>query len=153
MLSPIGVSPSYPQDDLALTRIINNPKRGFGQQAMQQLQNKAQQNHLSLHDCLRQSLSDNSIKGKAYKTMSLFYQQWQTWQSAMKTTAQEQQKNLARQILTESGYLQQWQESTSLTASSKLENIEELLRALSNYLSIEHFIEHVNLLTQTDDRD
>lgn len=54
---------------------------------------------------------------------------------------------LANLMLEESSYRAMWQADKSPEAAGRLENLRELVRALSDFKSLEEFLEHVGLVT------
>src|SRR5690606_29399049 len=59
---------------------------------------------------------------------------------------------LARQILDESGYTGMWQADRTAEAAGRLENLNELVRAMEDYETLGAFLEHVSLVMDNDAR-
>ena len=137
----------YTDDDLALTRIINTPKRGVGAKALEKLTALARKNKTSLFTAIEDTVRDNHISGKARQTLDTFCQRVRLWHTWLETLPHQE---AARQILEDSGYLALWHNSRDIVATTKQENIDELIRALKNYETMHQFIDHVSLLTQAD---
>ncbi|MBC6445108.1 MAG: UvrD-helicase domain-containing protein [Alphaproteobacteria bacterium GM202ARS2] len=137
----------YLDDDLALIRIINTPKRGVGPKALDKLTALARQNQTSLFIGIETAVRDGHISGKAYQTLALFCQQARQWHTWLQTLPHQE---AARQILEDSGYLALWHKNRDIVATSKQENIDELISTLKNYETMPQFIDHVSLLTQAD---
>ncbi|MFW1331948.1 hypothetical protein ACEV9E_25095, partial [Vibrio parahaemolyticus] len=58
--------------------------------------------------------------------------------------------DLARQILDESGYTGALQAEKSVEASGRLENLNELVRAMEEYETLGAFLEHVSLVMDNE---
>ncbi len=60
-------------DDLALERVIENPKRGVGESTLKQLYNFGSQNKLCLEDSIKKKLEDDSLKPKIKTSYNNFH--------------------------------------------------------------------------------
>jgi DNA helicase II / ATP-dependent DNA helicase PcrA len=139
-----------PDDDLALERIINVPKRGVGEKAQQQLQSVARANGVSLMDGLRLALSDGVIGGKARGELHAFVTHIDRFS---KMLASRNHIELAEMILDETGYTAMWQNEKTPEAEGRLENLKELIKALENFENLQGFLEHVALIMDNDSED
>jgi DNA helicase-2/ATP-dependent DNA helicase PcrA len=54
-------------------------------------------------------------------------------------------------LLDESGYTEMWQKDKSPDAPTRLENLKELLRALSEFETLAGFLDHVSLVMENDE--
>jgi len=145
---------SQPHDDLALERIINTPKRGIGKATMEELHTHARAHNCSLYTAIETLLNAGAIKGKLGTKLKELIASFTRWRDLSEHTALP---DLADQILDESGYREMWQLDKSPESSGRLENLRELIRALGEFESVLHFLEHVGLVadtaSQTDTRD
>ena len=57
---------------------------------------------------------------------------------------------LAETILDESGYTEMWQNDKSVEAESRLDNLKELVNAISEFDTIRSFIEHIQLVMDNE---
>ena len=141
-----------PDDDLAFERIVNTPKRGAGDKAMQTMQRAARGNGVSLLEGARIAVASGDLSGKAKTEIAKLVQQFDQW-SAMVRAAQVSHVELAEQILDESGYTTMWQNDKTPEAPGRLENLKELVKALEQFENLQGFLEHVSLImdNETDD--
>ena len=68
------------------------------------------------------------------------------WRNEKSTTAAE----LTETILDESGYTEMWQNDKSIDSETRLDNLKELVNALSEFDNIRSFIEHIQLVMDND---
>ena len=132
-------------DDLALTRIINKPRRGIGDGALKALETAAREKHLSLFDAIDWAELRPSVR----KTITAFANLIRDWQEARQELEPAQ---LLERILKESGYLMMWQTDKSADAEGRVENLKELQNVLSDFDSLQEFIEYAALVTESDEQ-
>ncbi len=135
---------NQPQDDLALERIINTPKRGIGKATMEQLHIRARADNASLYRTIETLLAAGELKGKTGVTLQKFLAQCEGWR---KQLAELPLAELTDLVLEESGYRAMWQADSSPEAAGRLDNLRELVRALADFPSLAEFLEHVGLVT------
>ncbi len=92
-----------PDDDLAFERIVNTPKRGAGDKAMQTMQRAARGNGVSLLEGARLAVSTGDLTGKARGQVGHLIEQFDRWH-ARALDPKQSHIELAEQILDESGY-------------------------------------------------
>ncbi|MCK0102015.1 UvrD-helicase domain-containing protein [Pseudohalocynthiibacter sp. F2068] len=134
-----------PDDDLAFERIVNTPKRGVGDKALQTIQICARENGLSLLEATRYLVSSGDLKGKAKSELAKLIAGFDRWADAAhdgKTSHIE----LAEVVLEESGYTEMWQKDKTPEAPGRLENLKELVKALEQFENLQGFLEHVALI-------
>ncbi len=141
-----------PDDDLAFERIVNTPKRGAGDKAMQTMQRAARANGISLLEGARLAVSSGDLTGKAKGQVGHLVQQFDLWHDRVRDPKQNHIE-LAEQILDESGYTEMWQNDKTPEAPGRLENLKELVKALEQFENLQGFLEHVALImdNETDD--
>ncbi|MEE4213394.1 MAG: UvrD-helicase domain-containing protein [Parvularcula sp.] len=132
-------------DDLSFTRIINKPRRGFGDKTLTELSVVARRHGLSMVGAAELMLEGGELKGKAKSAMTGFLSSLRHWQSEMEKTAPGP---LAEIILDESGYTDFWKNSKNLQAGSKLENLKELVNAASEFDTLPAYLDHVSLVAE-----
>lgn len=141
----------YPVDDLAFERIVNLPRRGFGNVALSKLRVTAKEMGLSLQQTLQHQLERGLLKGKTAATLADFMA---VLSQAREMVTQEGHVMATDMVLEESGYLTMWRDDPkTVEASGRLENIRELLRAIGEFPTMEAFLEHIALIMDTDTRD
>lgn len=134
-----------PDDDLSLGRIINKPRRGFGDKALQTLTAAARAMGTSLFVAGESVVATNELKGKSKTALTTLLADIHRWRGmASKASASD----LAQKVLDESGYTAFWQQSKSVQKTSKLENLKELVEAASEFDTLEGYLDHVSLVAE-----
>jgi DNA helicase-2/ATP-dependent DNA helicase PcrA len=136
-----------PDDDLALNRIINVPKRGVGDAALASLRDEARNQGISLFTAIQRS---ESIKGKARDSLKVLVG---IIEMAQKKVGQENLSDIAREVLNGSGYISMWKSENTLEAQGRLENIEEFINSLADFSSMVEFLEYVSLIEARDEKN
>ncbi len=134
-------------DDLAFERIINKPKRGLGDAAMNQLHECANKNKLCLEDAAHKLLQENSFKPKIKFVIKQFLDNLKGWRQFRKLN---KHYDLLKIILDESGYSEMLKNKKDIENENRIENLKELLRAMHDYENLQGFLEHVALATSID---
>ncbi len=140
-----------PDDDLAFERIVNTPKRGLGDKAIQKMQVTARANGVPLLEGARILLAEGGLTGKAKGELTALLQGFGRWHGA--ALSGDNHVALAETILEESGYTAHWQNDKTPEAPGRLENLKELVKALEQFENLQGFLEHVALImdNETDD--
>lgn len=136
-------------DDLALERIINTPKRAIGAGSLLSLRQYANEHNISLFDAAKAMLQSGEIKNRVGRSLALLIEQFEKYHAKYQT---ENHVGVTEDILKEVGYLDMWRQERTMESETKLENVKELLRALEDFSSIREFLEHVSLVSDTDQR-
>jgi DNA helicase-2/ATP-dependent DNA helicase PcrA len=157
-------------DDLAFERIVNTPKRGLGEKAVQTIQRTARDNGVNLIEGARLVCEGKLLGGKGLKELTILVQGLDRWHAqisgpvlqvipddsvvdyeATKDTSSEvSHLELAETILDESGYTGFWQNDKTPEAPGRLENLKELVKALENFDNLQGFLEHVSLIMDNE---
>jgi len=132
-------------DDLAFERIVNTPKRGLGDKAVQTIQRTARANGVSLVEGARLVVHGKLLGGKGLKELSILVDGLDRWHGQVRAEA-DTHVELAEMILDESGYTGFWQNDKTPEAPGRLENLKELVKALENFENLQGFLEHVSLI-------
>jgi DNA helicase-2/ATP-dependent DNA helicase PcrA len=130
-------------DDLALERIINVPKRALGEATIQSLYTLARAQQSSLYQALEAASTHPSFKPKARQTMAALATHFRRWRDQIATLSPQE---LAEIILDESGYTAMLQADRSPEAPGRLENLKELVNGIADYSSLAEFLEHIALV-------
>ena len=136
---------AVPQDDLAMERIINLPKRGIGQATMQLLHTTARNLNGSLYQAVVHLLASGELKGKLGAALDKFINDCNRWRAQIESLPLAE---IVELVLEESGYRQMWAQEKSPEAAGRLENLKELVRAMGDFESLGAFLEHVSLVTE-----
>lgn len=134
-----------PEDDLAFERIINTPRRGVGNVALQKIQMAAREMQIPLLVAARQMLEAGEIKGKARGALQTLVDAIARWAIVAADEAASHVE-LAEVILEESGYTDMWQKDKTPDAPGRLENLKELVKALEQFENLQGFLEHIALI-------
>jgi DNA helicase-2/ATP-dependent DNA helicase PcrA len=137
---------TQPDDDLALERIINVPKRQIGASTIGKAYHEAHKRHTSLMEALRLMINEQLL-GRSKQPIELFIQQLDQWREALRY---RDFPEIVEQLLQESGYLAMWKAERSEEANGRIDNIRELVKALSEFSSLDAFLEHVSLVSERD---
>jgi DNA helicase II / ATP-dependent DNA helicase PcrA len=141
-----------PDDDLAFERIVNVPKRGIGDKAIQRMQVAARTNGVSLFEGARLLLASGEVTGRAKGELQALLQGFGRWHGGALDPA-ENHVRLAETILEESGYTAMWQNDKTPEAPGRLENLKELVKALESFENLQGFLEHVALIMDNEAED
>jgi len=95
-------------DDLAFERIVNTPKRGLGDKAVQKIQMAARENGVSLVEGARICCQEKRLSGKGLKELTILVDGLDRWHTQVINEA-DTHMELAEMILDESGYTGFWQ--------------------------------------------
>ena len=136
-------------DDLAFERVVNTPKRGLGDKAVQTIQMTARSNGVNLVDGARICVQAGAIKGKGGAALGILVQGLDRWHRQVREEA-DTHVELAEMILDESGYTGHWQNDKTPEAPGRLENLKELVKALENFENLQGFLEHVSLIMDNE---
>ncbi|MFV0408797.1 MAG: ATP-dependent helicase [Paracoccus sp. (in: a-proteobacteria)] len=138
-----------PSDDLAFERIVNTPKRGLGDKAMQTIQNEARRLGAPLLIGAQSVVEDGLLGGKGLANLREFINAMGRFH-ADALDPEANHVELAERILDESGYTAMWQNDKSPDAPGRLENLKELVKALEEFDNLQGFLEHVALVMDRD---
>ena len=133
-------------DDLAFERIINVPKKGIGEKTIRSIEVFRREKDLSLIQATRELVKINYFSNKINNNLSNFIKLIEKWRSQKTLNASE----LAETILDESGYTEMWQNDKSVEAEARLDNLKELINAISEFDTIRSFIEHIQLVMDNE---
>lgn len=119
-----------PADDLALKRVINEPKRGIGAVTLGKLEALARVHGLSLLDILSQDEISYSLPAKAQKAVGEMVR-------IIRLCAQEKENlrvsDIYDQLLVKSGYLKALEAEDTQEAASRIENLLDFKSFIYDY--------------------
>ena len=138
-----------PADDLAFERIVNTPKRGLGDKAIQTIQRTARAGGVPLVEGARLVCQGRLLGGKGLKELTELVAGLDRWAAQVRAEA-DTHVALAEIILDESGYTGFWQNDKTPEAPGRLENLKELVKALENFENLQGFLEHVSLIMDNE---
>jgi DNA helicase-2/ATP-dependent DNA helicase PcrA len=132
-------------DDLAFERVVNLPRRGIGDKALQALHRLARAEGIALADAAARLVETDEIKGPARAGLRRFLDDLARWRAAL---AQHPHAEVMGMVLDESGYTGMWREDRSPEAPGRLENLKEFVSALEAFDALQGFLEHVSLVME-----
>lgn len=138
---------NQPADDLAFERIVNVPKRGLGDRAVEKLHRLARAQGVPLALAAARILDTDELTPQARRALGAFVGDLARWRDR---ASQLPHAELARQILDESGYTAMLQAERSTESAGRLENLTELARAMEEYETLGAFLEHVSLVMDNE---
>ena len=136
-----------PNDDLALERIINVPKRGLGTSTTSLIHSYAKKNNISFFSASQELLLTDELRPNVKRTLQNLINQFIDWNNHNKEISHT---DLALKVLEESGYIGHWQNENSIEGEGRLENLKELINAMSGFDNLSGFLEHISLVMDGD---
>ena len=140
------------RDDVAVKRIINVPKRGIGMTTIVRVQEYADERQISFYDALREADRIMTI-GRSASKLSPFVTMIQTFRSKQEFFSLSE---LVKDILENTGYVKELEESDEEDAAERIENIDELISKVAAYEeshdepTLSEFLEEVALVADID---
>lgn len=136
---------AQPQDDLALERAINTPKRGIGPGTIAKLYEHARQHQMSLYAAIRDLTMTGHLTGKTKATLMKLIDDFERWRDQIDKMPHT---DLAQMILEDSGYMEMWRTDKTPEAPGRLDHLKELISSMSAYENFGAFLEHVALVME-----
>lgn len=135
-------------DDSALSRIINTPKRMFGKRKMELLRSMAEKEGRSLYETLAAHLDDPDFRRTEAKALVLAVEE------ARRDCRTRPVSDVMEDILTKSGYERYIRENGSMERLDNLSEFKrmalELERNEGEFYSLEDFLQYVALQAERD---
>jgi DNA helicase II / ATP-dependent DNA helicase PcrA len=144
-----------PDDDLALVRIINEPKRGIGNVTVEKLQTLARVRETSLFRVLQDKEVIESLSTKACAAvndladvLSHYHQEKENLRIS----------DMYNGLLTGSGYLTSLEQASTVEADSRIENLMEFKSVIYDFEdqtagSLTEFLEKISLMSDIDNHN
>jgi DNA helicase II / ATP-dependent DNA helicase PcrA len=145
-----------PEDTVSMLRVINTPRRGVGQATIDNLQNAAQQMGMPLWEIVNDETSVKTLAGRSYKGVLQFVEIINKWREAAKTEAVS---TVLAGVLNDSGYSQELIDQGNDEATERLQNVQELVNAATQFQeeteepSLENFLANAALSSDLDKLD
>jgi DNA helicase-2/ATP-dependent DNA helicase PcrA len=137
-----------PADDLAFERIVNLPRRGVGEVALRSMHEMARARQVPLYAAAGLLLEEGGLRGKLRDAMRELLAGFDRWRAQLE---RDGHVLTVAAMLDESGYTGMWQADKSPEAPGRLENLKELVRALSDFESLAGFLDHVSLVMENEE--
>lgn len=144
------------QDDLAVQRIINVPKRGIGAASIGKITAWASEQGMSFYDACVRAAAVPGL-GKAVGKVAVFTSQIEDFRDALNGGATI--REVMEQILADTGYQEELEAEGEIGFQTRMENIEELMNKAVSYSedaehpSLAEFLEQVALVADVDRMD
>ena len=140
-------------DDLAVTRIINVPKRGIGQTTIGRIAQYAREKEMSVYAALLEADEIPGI-GRSLTKIRSFTSLISRFRAASEEYLSVRQ--LMEMILKDTGYQEELEAEDTDESRARLENLEELISKASDYeetaedASLSDFLQQVSLVADID---
>ena len=136
-----------PNDDLALERVINIPKRGIGKTTLNKINTIARMNSLSMLESASKYASESSSKiNIEINEFVLKIYKWIDFKDKMNHV------DLTQLVLEDSKYIEYLESQEKISKNpeslSRLENIREFIESLKDFDNLDGFLEHVSLVME-----
>ena len=148
-----------PNDEVSLRRIINTPKRGIGDRALDQVDSFAKANSLTFWRALTQVSDIEGIQARSASAINSFTDLITTLMTLVE--AKSSPASIAAAVLEQSGILREFQESEDPQDESRLENVQELVAVAEEFAearveageeaTLSAFLEEVALVADADE--
>lgn len=140
-------------DDIALLRIINVPKRGIGDSTMTKIAVYAQEHGLSLYDVISNHDIIDNMQLRAQKKIKEFRDLIELLRNHIEDLPLSE---FVERVIYESGYVRELEAERTIEARARIENIKELLSTAVESekrdpdVTLEDFLSGVSLLSDVD---
>ena len=140
------------QDDVAVKRIINIPKRGIGQTTIDRVQAYADDRQISFYDALKEADRIMTL-GKAAAKVKPFVELIQTFRSKLSYYGL---RDLIDDVLEKTAYVEDLQNSDEEDAEDRIANVDELVSKVTYYeeqheeATLSEFLAEVALVADID---
>jgi DNA helicase-2/ATP-dependent DNA helicase PcrA len=138
---------AQPDDDLAFERIVNKPKRGLGDAAIQAMHNHARSQNIPMFASASELVASDELTPKARKSLGGLIDSFARWRANVASTPHTE---IAEMVLEESGYTDMLKADKSPDAAGRLDNLKELVRSMESFESLAAFLEHVSLVMEME---
>ena len=135
--------------DLSFERIINLPRRGIGEQTLNLIIQNARDKKINFLNSSRQLLESNSFPQAVSTKISVFLTLIDKCKDIVNKTNLE---DLGIFVIEESGYMKMMEieknTKKKLENETRIENLKELVNAMSEFTNLDEFLEHVGLVNE-----
>ncbi|MFL2514878.1 MAG: ATP-dependent helicase [Alphaproteobacteria bacterium] len=148
VLSYLKLANSH-SDDLSFERIINLPRRGIGEQSIKIIIDHSRSNNLSFFESLKDLAQSNKLSPSLSSKTQPFIDLINRISELINKTSLE---DLGIFVIEESGYLKMLENEKNklkqIENESRIDNLKELVNALSEFENLDEFLEHVGLVNE-----
>ena len=145
-----------PADDVAFTRIINEPKRGIGEKTVEKLRTLAQLRGESLFETL---CDEEILMGLPSKAIPSVQKMVETILKYSEEKDNLRVSDIYDGLLVNTGYLKALEDANTVEAEGRIENILEFKSVIYDYekddlqLTLADFMERIALVADVDNHD
>ena len=145
-----------PKDDLSMRRIVNEPKRGMGDKTVEKVMGFAAVKNKSLLEALSDPEVQDTLPGKAYDRIR---ELTDCLNLCRQERANLKVSDIYDRLLTKTGYLPALEETGTVEAEGRIENLMEFKSVIYDYEkgtenpTIEEFMEQLTLAAEVDNYD
>ncbi|MEZ5897795.1 MAG: 3'-5' exonuclease [Parvularculaceae bacterium] len=133
------------EDDLAFDRIVNKPARKIGGQTVQAVHSLARARAIPLMQASCEIIESDDLGAAARNALRKFIEMVDRWTGQIDHLSP---RDLTELVLEESGYIDYWRNNKSAKAESKLENLKEVVQAVSEFDTLGAYLDHVALVAE-----
>ena len=143
-----------PMDNLSLTRVINEPKRGIGKTSLDKIQDLAVENETSMYEIVKNS--DQYGLNRVFLNSREFIN---TIEELRNRKADMLISELVKLTLKKTGYIKALEEEKTIEAENRIENLDEFLTVAMEFEkeevdnSLQNFLEGMTLSSDIDNVD
>ncbi|MGH8935085.1 MAG: DNA helicase PcrA [Acidimicrobiia bacterium] len=151
-----------PDDQVALKRIVNVPKRGIGETSVAHLERFSQERSISLYEALQKADDVPQLTPRAQRQVKEFL----ALVDLLRERAEAGPKATVEAVLADTGYLAEVEAERTIEALGRVENLRELVSVAEEFESrdfeeqeasglrrLELFLESVSLVSDIDELD
>lgn len=143
-----------PADDVNLERIINTPARGIGKTTIEQIQEFASPERLTMWAAIGRMLQERAFGARADSSLAFFQRLIQDLNAEVSRRPLDQ---FIRLVIDKTGYQKMLEADPSPEAESRIGNLQELLNAgvdaTERGESLAEFLDHAALVSDADQVD
>lgn len=143
-----------PMDNLSLTRVINEPKRGIGKTSLDKITDLAVQNETSMYEIIKHA--DEYGLNRVFMNSREFINVIEELRSKKDSLTIS---DLVKQTLKKTGYMKALEDERTIEAENRIENLEEFLTVTSEFETqeaentLENFLQGMTLSSDLDGMD
>jgi DNA helicase-2/ATP-dependent DNA helicase PcrA len=143
-----------PNDDSALERIINVPKRGIGEKTIQQLRALADAGNITMGALISDSGDISSLTAAAQQKIGQFRDSILRLRATVENSSPS---GLLKEIIIEVNYLKYLEEDSGTDSEGRVDNLEQLISAAAFFRqenpesTLVDYLDHISLLSELDE--
>jgi len=145
-----------PVDEISLERIVNTPARGMGETTQAKIRELAAGQNCTLIEAM--ALAAQGRENMSEKSRQAAGNFFRLWEHLRGRISQSELPFFLTEVLTETGYLKMWQSASQPEAASRVENLNELIKAAAEFSQVgdgtlKGFLEQIALVSSWEETD